>query len=291
MVLQWLFEWPFRLLAGLLGSAAVALLAYRKKSLSGSGAWSATVMGTAYFTLGGPVWFGTLLAFFVSSTFWSKWKKRHRAKQSAEAKYAKTGRRDWAQVWANGGLGLALCAAHALWPDPGWLAAFAGVMAAVNADTWATEIGALSRTAPRALLSGEPVPPGTSGGVTPLGSAAALGGAAFIGAAAAILGAASPVAAPYAGAAAPLTGQAAASLAVIAAAAGLAGAFADSLLGAAGQAMFRCRVCGSETERASHCGAPTVHIRGFAWMSNDIVNLLSSAFAGLLAWCIGLWLL
>jgi uncharacterized protein (TIGR00297 family) len=270
----------------LAGSCLVAGAAYWKKALSGSGALSAAAMGTAFVLFGGPVWFGTLIAFFVSSTFWSKWKRRHAAKAKAEASYAKTGRRDAGQVWANGGIGLALCAAHALWPDPLWLWAFTGVMAAVNADTWATEIGALSRTAPRALLSGRRVPPGTSGGVTPLGSAAALAGAAFIGAAAALLAALAPAAQPAADAASRLPAPAAAFIAV-AAVAGLAGAFADSLLGAAVQAMYRCRVCGSETERAEHCGAAAVRIRGFAWMSNDAVNLLASAFAGGLAAALG----
>lgn len=279
-------EWWLRLAAGLLGSGLIAAAAYRARSLSLSGALSAVAMGTGFVTLGEPVWFGVLIAFFVSSTLWSKWKRKHRAKAAAEANYEKTGRRDAGQVWANGGAGLLLCAAHALWPDEGWLFAYVGVMAAVNADTWATEIGALSRTAPRSVTSGKPVAPGTSGGVTPLGSAAALAGAAFIGAVAALL-----LAAPQpAEAAAGTPGGAAAAWIAAAAAAGLAGAFADSLLGATGQAMYRCRVCGSETERAAHCGGAAERVRGFAWLNNDRVNLLSSLVAGALAWAIGSWI-
>ena len=72
----------------------------------------------------------------------------------------------------------------------------------------------------------------------------------------------------------------------VAAAAGLAGAFADSLLGATGQAMYRCQVCGSETERAAHCGAAARRERGLAALTNDRVNLLSSLFAGLLAYAL-----
>ena len=178
---DWLSEWWIRFILGAAGSSLIAALAYRFRSLSRSGMWSAIIMGTSYVTLGGPLWFGVLLAFFLSSTGWSKWKRHHRKKQQAESSYAKSGRRDAWQVWANGGLGLLLCAGHAVWPSAGWVFAFVGVMGAVNADTWATEIGALSRSAPRALLSGKPVTPGTSGGVTVLGSAAALAGAAFIG--------------------------------------------------------------------------------------------------------------
>ncbi|MCU6707595.1 DUF92 domain-containing protein [Paenibacillus sp. J5C_2022] len=276
-------EWWLRLLVGFLGSGAAAALAYRERALTASGALSALVMGTGFVTLGEPLWFGLLIAFFISSTAWSKWKRNHRRKAEAERKYEKTGRRDAGQVWANGGVGLLLCAAHAIWPHEGLVYAFIGVMAAVNADTWATEIGALSRTAPRSIRSGKPVAPGTSGGVTPLGSAAALAGAVFIGAAAALLQA---LAQP-ASAAADAPAATAAAYIAAAAAAGLAGAFADSLLGATGQAMFRCRVCGSETERAEHCGRPARHERGFAALNNDRVNLLSSLLAGLLAAAIG----
>ncbi|RCW45611.1 DUF92 domain-containing protein [Paenibacillus prosopidis] len=278
-------EWWIRLLAGLLGSGLIAAAAFRARSLSASGAWSAVVMGTGFVALGEPVWFVVLISFFVSSTLWSRWKRKHRVKAMAEAKYEKTGRRDAGQVWANGGAGLALCAAHAIWPDQGWLYAYIGIMAAVNADTWATEIGALSRTAPRSVTSGKPVVAGTSGGVTPLGSAAALAGAVFIGAVAALLLAAPQQADAAAGT--PGGGAAAAAYIAAAAAAGLAGAFADSLLGATGQAMYRCRVCGSETERAAHCGSAAERVRGFAWLNNDRVNLLSSLFAGLLAFAIG----
>ncbi|MFC5651513.1 DUF92 domain-containing protein [Paenibacillus solisilvae] len=273
---DWLSEWGIRLIIGAGGSTLIAAGAYRLRSLSRSGMWSAIIMGTSYVVLGSPVWVGVLLAFFLSSPGWSKWKRHHRMKQKAESSYAKSGRRDAWQVWANGGLGLILCACHAIWPSEGWLYAFVGVMGAVNADTWATEIGALSRTSTRAILSGKPVTPGTSGGVTLLGSLAALAGAVFIGLAAALL--------------APQASASPSTLIAAAAAAGFAGAFADSLLGATGQAMYRCSLCGSEMERAEHCGAPAVQTRGFAWMTNDAVNMASSGIAGFLAWCIGLWL-
>ncbi|MFC4778624.1 DUF92 domain-containing protein [Paenibacillus sp. GCM10023252] len=279
--MEWSNVYGSELLIGIIGSGLIAALALRKGALSRSGAWSAVLMGTGYYVLGGPIWYGALLAFFISSTMWSRWKKHHRAKRTAEAHYEKTSRRDAGQVWANGGAGLALCAAHAVWPDSGWVYAFAGVMASVCADTWATEIGALSKSMPRSVLTAQRVAPGTSGGVTPLGTLAALAGAAFIGTVCALLALLQPAPAAAVAAAAP------AALLLAASAAGLAGAFADSLLGASGQAMYRCRLCGSDTERAVHCGAAAERIRGFAWLNNDRVNLLSSLAAGLLGWAIG----
>src|SRR5690606_28830871 len=54
---------------------------------------------------------------------------------------------------------------------------FVGSLAAAAADTWATEIGPLSRERPRMILSGRKVPAGTSGAVTAAGTLAGVAGA------------------------------------------------------------------------------------------------------------------
>jgi uncharacterized protein (TIGR00297 family) len=276
-------EW----LIGLAGSAGIAGAAYAARALSRSGFAAAVVVGTVMYALGSEVWYGSLIAFFVSSSLWSQWKKK--AKQKAESGYEKTGRRDAGQVLANGGLGLLLCAANWAWPHPLWWYAFLGAMAAVTADTWATEIGGLSRTPPRSIRTGRRVPPGTSGGVTALGFGAALAGGLFIGAAAWLLLAAMP------GQAAPDRIDSVLRPAVWLGTAGLAGAFgalADSWIGATWQQMYRCAVCGRDVERAVHCGRPAERIRGRAGWNNDAVNLACSlagaAFAVLLALASGL---
>lgn len=64
---------------------------------------------------------------------------------------------------------------------------------------------------------------------------------------------------------------------------GLAGAFADSYLGATVQKMYRCTVCGREVEVHEHCGQPTIQARGWTWMSNDLVNVLSSVIGACIA--------
>ncbi|MBB6637506.1 DUF92 domain-containing protein [Cohnella thailandensis] len=264
-------EW----LLGLAGSAAIAGLAYARKSLSLSGLLAAVLLGTTMYALGSAVWYGSLIAFFVSSTLWSKWKRQ--AKKQAESGYEKSGRRDAGQVLANGGLGLLLCAADWAWPHPLWLYAFLGVMASVTADTWATEIGGSSRKPPRSIKTGRQVAPGTSGGVSGLGLGASLAGGLFIGA---VAGALSLAVSLESEEAAPLRLIAYIGIAGLG---GLVGSLADSWIGATWQQMYRCRVCGREIEQPRHCEKPAERIRGRAGWNNDAVNFASSLVGGLFA--------
>src|SRR5262249_41076167 len=139
--------------------------------------------------------------------------------------FSKGGRRDLGQALANGGGGALAAVGYALWPHPLWWAGYVGALATVNADTWATELGVLSRTFPRLIPPGRPVPPGPSGGLTAAGTLAALGGSALIGLVAAGFGLA---------AGQPMLN--AAGLLLLACLAGLLGSLFDSLLGATVQA-------------------------------------------------------
>lgn len=253
-------------LLGLAGSVLVAGAAYARRSLSASGMFAAVAMGTLMYSLGSLPWYGILIYFFVSSTVWSKLKRK--AKQKAESGYEKGGRRDAGQVWANGGIGLLLCIGYYVWPHPAWWFAFVGVMGTVTADTWATELGGLSRSKPRSIRTGRVVEPGTSGGITRLGMAASIIGAGSIGALGVIL--------------AWLLGEETFIIAWIVAATlgGTAGSLADSWLGATVQRMNRCPRCGGEVESSVHCGDSTKHLRGLRWMNNDAVNSLSSILGG-----------
>jgi hypothetical protein len=62
-------------MVGNAGSSIIAWIAYRLRSLSLSGCLAAVVIGTIMYAMGGPVWYGTLSAFFVSSSLLSQWNK------------------------------------------------------------------------------------------------------------------------------------------------------------------------------------------------------------------------
>lgn len=242
-------------------SGLVAALAYWRGSLAPSGAAGALVVGTIIFGFGGWSW-GVLLAlFFISSSLLSHYKERE--KQAVAEKFDKGHRRDLGQVLANGGAGAIIAVFHGFFPSPLWLPLFLGTMATVTADTWATELGTLSQRQPRLITTGRVVPVGTSGGISPFGTAVSFIGGLLIGLAAGLMSQNNIV-----------------SLSIIGGIGGLAGSLCDSFLGATVQQIFHCVVCDKETEKSFHCGQSTRPLRGWDWMNNDMVNFLSSIFGG-----------
>ncbi len=250
------------LVGGFLLSLAISAVAYQGRSLSRSGVLGAILVGTITFGLGGWRWGLLLIAFFVLASLLSH--HRRGQKQALAEKFAKGHRRDLGQVLANGGLGALLATLHFLRPNDLIFSAFLGSMAAVSADTWATELGVLSPSPPRLITTGKVVPTGTSGGVTLWGIMASIAGALTMGGVAWLLLA---------------LGSAATSVSILllASSSGLLGSLFDSLLGATLQGIYLCPRCRVETERVVHrCGYQTTHIRGWRWFNNDLVNFANA---------------
>lgn len=255
-----------RLGLGLVFSSLISILAYRKRALSNTGVAGAILTGTVIFGFGGWVWGLLLITFFVLSSLLSKYKARTKT-QLAE-KFAKGSRRDFGQVLANGGAGALLALLASMSPDPALLFAFTGAIATVNADTWATELGVLARRPPRLITNGRRVEPGTSGGISLLGTLATLVGGATIGIAAVLYQSIdSTVTSP----------ESAVSLVAASALGGLTGSLCDSFLGATVQAIYYTHQRRKETEKqVDPDGTPNELVRGWRWLNNDWVNFLSS---------------
>jgi uncharacterized protein (TIGR00297 family) len=230
--------------------------------LSGSGAIAGAIIGTICVSSGWS-WGALLLAFFVSGSALSSLGERAKAVRVSSV-VEKRGERDAAQVLANGGIFAAAALGQLLFPSPLWFAVGAGAIAASAADTWATEVGTLSRTDPVSILTWRRVPAGVSGAVSLLGSAAGVAGAMFIAAGATLAHWPASFAAVALG--------------------GIAGAAADSLLGATLQARRWCDLCATTTERMVHsCGTRTRHAAGLKRVDNDVVNAVCSAVGALIA--------
>lgn len=256
----------YSLLVGALLAIVVSVAAYYAHSLDLSGAIAATVVGTIIFGVGGWQWALILLLFFISSSVLSKAFAKN--KKGLDEKFSKGGRRDHAQVLGNGGLATLFALLYGFFPEQNilWLW-FLAALAAVNADTWATEVGVLSPVRPRNLLDlRQVVEKGTSGGVSVVGTLGSIAGAFVIAVAGGLV-----------------TWFSADKISIIfwVTVAGTLGSFFDSLLGATVQAMYHCPTCDKETEKhpTHSCGTQTRQIKGFKWLNNDLVNFGCSALS------------
>ncbi|MCP4358585.1 MAG: DUF92 domain-containing protein [Chloroflexi bacterium] len=250
-------------------SGLVAALAVWRGSLSRSGAVGALIVGTLIFGFGGWQWGALLAIFFISSTLLSHYKETE--KQAVAEKFDKGHQRDMGQVFANGGAGAVVALLSFLFPFPIWLPIFCGVMGTATADTWATELGTLSQRPPRLISNGRIVPIGTSGGISPFGTAVSFAGGLLIGLAAVLL-----------------TGQW--GLLLAGGIGGLCGSLFDSLLGATVQQIYICDICHQETEKKVHHGQTTRPYKGWSWVNNDLVNFSASIFGGGVAAALGLFI-
>lgn len=255
---------------GIIFAFVAAGSAYVFRVLTFSGALAAFVMGSLVFGVGGWTWAAILIAFFLTSNGWSL--LFHRKKAQSEKKYAKGSRRDAAQVLANGGVAMGMVILQPFTCDSllPWIG-FCASLAAANADTWATELGALNRGKPILITSGKRVEPGTSGAISLAGTLAATAGGVLIAGLAWLLNPA----------------QTAWWITALIAISGLLGSLVDSLLGATLQANYYCPACQTNTEQhpLHGCGEGTFIVKGFAWLNNDWVNAactLSGAVFGVL---------
>ncbi|PLS15237.1 DUF92 domain-containing protein [Bacillus sp. M6-12] len=239
--------------------ASVAMAGFLIKSLSFSGAIAAGAVGYCVALAFGVKGLLILGAFFASSSFWSKYKAAK--KEKIEDKLEKGGARDWIQVAANGGAAAAASLLYLVYDHEIMLLVFLASIAAANSDTWASEIGVLSKRPPVFIRTFKEAEKGTSGAVSAAGTAAALAGSLLI----ALLGS--------------ILFSKGLAWFITVAAIGFTGNLADTLLGAFIQAEYRCPRCRLKTEKKVHCGTDTVLIKGWAHFNNDVVNGLSTFFA------------
>ncbi len=265
---------PAMLAAGFLLAGLIGLAAWRMGALTPGGALGAMLIGGLVFGLGGLTWAVTLVSFFVGGSRLSRLGGAQKAAILGDVE--KAGPRDLVQTLANGGVAALMALAVGLVGRespcyPCFTLAFLGSLAAASADTWATELGVLSKQQPRLITTGEETPRGFSGGVTRAGLLASLAGGLFIGLTAFItIQAASLL----------TTGQWFLQdwfLLIILPVAGFAGSIIDSILGATVQRLYYCERCNTFTESSTPpCRHPVRLVRGVSWVNNDAVNFIAS---------------
>ncbi len=250
-------------------SSLLAGLALWRRAITYPGTALAWCFSMVICYCGGVVGFCALAATLVFTLVAGKISGKTREK--AEKKlHAKHGRRDSVQIICNVGTSALMAAVYALTEREAFLCASMAALAASLADSMASELGILSRKAPRDICTLKRVQPGISGGVSALGLGMSALGAVII--AAVCLG----------------HGRGLVFSAVIALS-GFLAALVDSALGSAVQAKFRCPVCGALTEKKVHCGENGSVEKGLRMVDNDMVNFLnniSGAVIALVIWVV-----
>lgn len=230
-------------------------------------------MGWIVFGFGRFAFSSVLLLFFFSSSFLSKLGRTRKSKLSDYTQ--KSNQRNAWQILANGSVPTLLLIVWFYSQACIFILLFLISLASATADTWATEVGVLSKSAPRSILSFKKVPKGTSGGVSILGTAAAFSGALIV----AIFGLL--IFSVY------LSFQFTFRDVLLITIIGLAAQIFDSILGASLQAKYRCLRCEKTCEQNEHCtGTGTKLISGWKRMNNDVVNWISAVFAASAGWLV-----
>ncbi len=264
-------------------SILVATLAYWRSFLTLPGAVAAAFIGGTILVVGGWDW-GTATAglFFITSLL-----SRRRDRIEENDPESANARRNLQQVLANGVLLAMLAVLYDTGgrENDGIVAAFLGCVGAVAGDTWATAVARFSSKEPRMITSGRRVPPGTPGAVSGIGIV--LSGAAGV-VASVLYFAASMI---VDGETTPVTLISTLSCAAIVGA--LAGSLFDSFLGAACQAQYTDPGGQLTDHPIAGDGRSNTYVRGWCWLSNDLVNFgnsIAGTASAYIVWLTAEWL-
>ena len=245
-------------------AAIIAAGAYLLHSLTLSGA------AASFFIIAVSLYFGSFSCFTVLvSSFCviaviGKLTKKRSAAITA-GMHEKEGARDAVQVLVNGAPAALSAVLFSLTGETGFLFAYFVAVGESLADSLASDVGVLSKSEPRDILTFRKVTRGTSGGISLLGTTAAFIGAAFSAAVTVFFFGFRPV------------------TILLITVFVMIGVFIDSILGSRLQCRRQCNVCGKLTEKTLHCGNPTTVVGGLRYLNNDAVNLLSNLMATVLA--------
>ena len=242
----------------------VIALVSRKHLLTRSGIFAALMLDIAISISLGNFGFVLLLLFLVLGSISDNIKKLAKDSTNIEKLENKGSCRDHTQVLANATVS-AVCAISFRLTDAEVLViCFSASLAEALADTFASSFGAFSKITVD-LFKFRKCEKGISGGMSLCGTLSALVAVLIMGGGALAFSA---------------IGTKGFLIVLIS---GFGGTVFDSLLGSLVQVKYKCRICGKTVEREEHCGVPTAHSSGIGFVTNDIVNLLSTAFSALVA--------
>jgi uncharacterized protein (TIGR00297 family) len=238
---------------GIFLASFISFFSYRFKLLTRKGSYAVFILAILVYGFGGWKFTIPIFTFFILSSFLSMLRKKKNP--SVETYFEKTGERDHFQVLANGGIAGLLAVLNYFYPSELLYIVYVSTVAAVCADTWATETGTVSENKTINILTLKKVEQGVSGGVSVNGLIGSFAGAFVI-----ALTSLFWIQSDYI----PVL--------LIISFAGFLASLADSFLGASVQALYKCSVCEKVTEKSLHCNKPARLHKGVYWVNNDMVN-------------------
>lgn len=258
----------YKLLLGFGAGSLIGFFSYLLHLLTKSGLFAVIIVGTLICGFGSWLTWGLILLFFFSSGCIHLGKKLlHLTKIDKVSEKNHT--RDAWQVLANSIPAICSLLLFYWSNNQLFLVGYVSGLAGATADTWASEIGLLSKTAPRKIGSFHPIQAGLSGGVSWIGTMASILGSLLI---------VSVFGFFY------HTQLSSSFWLIVPFLCGIFNSLIDSVLGATLQVTYRCSVCGQLTEKRHHHRQPTNQISGLSWLTNDGVNFISGVLTISLSW-------
>lgn len=179
-----------------------------------------------------------------------------------------TGKRNEMQLAANALFAIISVVLLGISKKEIFIITFFAAIAETFGDSIASDVGVLSKKEPIDICTFKRIERGLSGGVSLLGTMAALAICLYSGAVYYLL---------YNGTILNV---------VIVVISGLCGIILDSILGSRIQAQYKCSICGKATEKHTHCNSATQLVKGSSFVDNTKVNLICNIFSCLLAYVI-----
>lgn len=239
-------------LEGILLSEIIFIIVFMAKGLDYYGSILAMIMCVSYMCFGGKLGITMLLSEYFFIFFVALVKKIVQKAKNKEKP------RTFIQVLINGGLGTLLIILYGIFHQQYLLIASIISLSGNFIDSVSSDVGTLSKKDPYDFIKRKKVPKGISGGISLLGTVAALICSFII-------------------AFATYKSLKLSSIYLLLIT-GLifSQTIVDSLLGSLFQAKYQCVKCKNIIEKNEHCDKKANLIEGISWINNNMVNLISS---------------
>jgi uncharacterized protein (TIGR00297 family) len=247
-------------------SLSVGVYSFRKKSITATGLIALIVISSFFILLNHVDLLFVLFFMYASSSILTKYRKSE--KKEFEKVVGKTGARDYMQAIANLGIATLLMLLYHFSTHNIFMIAMIGSVCTANADSWASEIGGLSKSTPVLITTFKPTQKGVSGGITLLGTLGGILGSIFISLIALLF--------------MKLFSTSNSEYFKVfwtTSVSGIIGFLLDSYLGVLLQALFK----NDANELTEISSSKNQLVKGIKWINNDMVNLLSTTVGALIA--------